>query len=159
MIMWRKSRLLTGFTLVELMIVVALILIFAALTLPMSFGTFQKSTLKDQAKNLENSLRRAQALAMTGYGDSNVGVKISQNNCIIFERDSFGDSQRPSDTAIPFSAKVSVDGDDEIVFQRLTGLLKTPPEGEASTTLTLGKSSQTITINAQGKIERYDQGP
>jgi len=156
-----------SFTLIELMIVVALIIMFSALTLPMGFNFFQESTLKDQVRNLENSLRKAQAMAITGRGDSNAGVKIEQSKCIIFEGELYQNRREASDIDVPFSVTVSVsirgpDGNElgedekEIVFQKSTGLLVFPP-GEASITVTFGNSSKEITINSQGKIERYDE--
>ena len=74
-----------GFTLIEFMIVAALIIMFSGLTLPVGFNFYQESTLRDQARNLENSLRKAQAMAMTGRGDSSAGVKIEEGQYIIFE--------------------------------------------------------------------------
>jgi len=141
-----------GLTLIELMIVVALIVMFSVLALPMGFNFFQESTLKDQARNIENSLRKAQALAITGRGDSNVGVKIEQNECIIFEGELYNNRRVASDIDVPFSVTISVSGADEIVFQKSTGLLAFPL-GEASITVTLGNNSKEITINSQGKIE------
>ena len=148
-----------GFTLIEFMMVVALIIMFSGLTLPVGFNFYQESTLKDQARNLENSLRRAQAMAMAGHGDSNAGVKIIQEEqkYIIFEGESFDPEQRreEADIIIPFPIALSASGTDEIVFQKSTGLLAFPPE-ETSTTITFGAFSVEITINSQGKIERHE---
>ena len=149
-----------GFTLIELMIVVALIIMFSALTLPMSFSFFQEATLKDQVRNLENSLRKAQAMAITGREDSSAGVKITQSECIIFEGESYEKRREEADITIPFPVALSVSGADEIVFQKSTGLLAfppVPPEEEVSIIVTFGDSSKEITINSQGKIEKDDQ--
>ncbi len=151
--MLNRKKSLTGFTLVELMIVVALIIMFSALVLPMGFSFFQEATLKDQVRNIENSLRKAQAMAMTGQGDSNVGVKITQSECIIFEGESYEKRREEADTIIPFPVTLSISGADEIVFQKSTGLLAFPPQEEASIIVTSGDSSKEITINSQGKIE------
>lgn len=145
-----------GFTLIEVMIVVALIIMFSALTLPMSFSFFQEAALKDQVRNLENFLRKAQALAITGRGDSSAGIKITQSECIIFEGESYENRRQALDIVVPFSITVSISGADEIVFQKSTGLLAFPSE-EVSIIVTSGDSSKEITINSQGKIERYDQ--
>jgi len=157
-----------GFTLIELMIVVALIVMLSALTLPLGFGFFQETTFKDQVRNIENSLRKAQALAMTSRIDSDVGVRINPSECIIFERESF-QSRRTSDIVIPFSVTLSVSirgsideelDEPEIVFQKSTGRLVFPPEDplreKVSIIVTLRNSSSAITINSQGKIERND---
>lgn len=147
-----------GFTLIELIIVVALIIMFSALILPVGFNFYQESTLKDQAKTLENSLRRAQAMAITGRRESNAGVKIDEGQYTIFERESFGEPRPEVDITIPFPIALSATGPDEIVFQKLTGL-PIFSEEEATTTITLkfGANSQKININSQGKIERYEE--
>jgi len=145
-----------GFTLIELMIVVALIIMFSALVLPMSFNFFQEATLKDQVRNIENSLRKAQAMAITGQEDSSAGVKITQSECIIFEGESYDNRREKADTIIPFPVSLSLSGADEIVFQKSTGL-PTFPEEERTIIITFGDNSKEITINSQGKIERNDQ--
>jgi prepilin-type N-terminal cleavage/methylation domain-containing protein len=149
-----------GFTLIEFMIVAALIIMFSGLTLPVGFNFYQESTLKDQVRNLENSLRKAQAMAMTGRGDSSAGVKIKpdgKQQYIIFEGESFDPEERreEADIIIPFPIALSVSGADEIVFQKSTGL-PTFPEEERSITITFGANSQEITINSRGKIERNE---
>jgi len=150
-----------GFTLIEFMIVTALIIMFSGLTLPVGFNFYQESTLKDQARNLENSLRKAQAMAMTGRGESSAGVKITQSEYIIFEGESYGQRREETEIIIPFPIALSVSDADEdeieIVFQKSTGLPTFPeedPEEERSIIITFGASFQEITINSQGKIER-----
>jgi len=145
-----------GFTLMELMIVVALIIMFSALTLPIGFSFFQETALKDQVRNIENSLRKAQAMAITSREDSSAGVKITQSECIIFEGESYYNRREKADIIIPFPVSLSISGADEIVFQKSTGL-PTFPEEEVSIIITFGDNSKEITINSQGKIERNDQ--
>lgn len=154
-----------GFTLIELMIVVVLIILVSAFTLPVGFNFYQESTLKDQARNLENSLREAQAMAMTGREESGTGVTIfpEKEQYVIFEGESYEKGR--DEITVPFavSLSVSVSGIDEgenqieIIFQKSTGL-PVLPEGKTSITitLTLGANSQAITINSQGRIERYE---
>jgi len=143
-----------GFTLIELMIVIALIFMFSGLTLPVGFNFYQESTLKDQARNLENSLRKAQAMAMTGRGDSNAGVRIEEGQYIIFEGESYEKSRE--DMTIPLPIALLITGPKEIVFQKTTGLPIIPEEKPIIITLTFGSNSQEININSQGKIERYE---
>lgn len=152
-----KDRLLKGFTLIEFMIVVSLIIMFASLTLPVGFNFYQESTLREQAKNLQNSLRKAQTMAMTGREDSSAGVKIipREQKYIIFEGESYETRRQEADIIIPFPIGLSVRGADEIVFQKSTGL-PIFPEEERLIIITFGVSSQKITINSQGKIERYE---
>lgn len=148
-----------SFTLIEFIIVAALIIMFSSLILPVGFNFYQRSALNDQARNLENSLRKAQAMAMTGRGDSMAGVKIEEGQYIIFEGESWQEHREETKIVIPFPIALSATGIEEIVFQRLTGLPIFPgeePEEEKSIIITFGANSQEITINSQGKIERHE---
>jgi len=137
------------------MIAVALIFVFSGLTLPVGFNFYQESTLRDQTRNLENSLRKAQAMAITGRGANSAGVKIDadKRQYIIFEGESY--EKHPTDMIIPLPIALSVSGADEIVFQKLSGL-PTFEEEEKVIILSFGSFSAKITINSQGKIERYE---
>ncbi len=144
-----------GFTLIELIIVVGLVIMLSSLTLPVGFNFFQESTLRDQARNLESSLRKAQAVAISGRGDANAGIKIAENSYIIFEGSSYENRRSSLDIIIPFSISISPGGNDEIVFEKTTGKLFLPTE-EALITLTFGTHVREISINSQGKIESLD---
>lgn len=153
-----KNR--AGFNLIELMIVVALIIMFSGLTLPVGFNFYQESTLRDQVRNMENSLRKAQAMAMTGRGESSAGVKIipEDRQYIVFEGESYEDHRQETAMIIPLPIALSASGADEIVFQKSTGLPKFQEgEDKKSIILKFGSFSAIITVNSQGKIEKYEQ--
>jgi|GEM_PF-1344680 len=111
-----------GFTLIELLIVIALIFMFSGITFPVTYGFFHKSALADEARNAESSLRRAQSMAITGRGDSSAGVRFSKNDYIVFEGESFQDRRSSKDLVVSFPIVLSVDGVQEVVFQKETGL-------------------------------------
>jgi len=111
-----------GFTLIELMIVIALIFMFSSITFPVSYSFFHKSALKDEAGNIESSLRKAQSLAITGRGDSSAGVKLSQDSYTVFEGETYQDRRTSKDLVIAFPIVMAIDGAQEVVFQKTTGL-------------------------------------
>jgi len=130
---------------------------FAGLALPITFGFYQESSLGDQARNLENSLRMAQAMAINGRSESSAGVKIEPTEgfpqgwrYVIFEGESYENRLRGADMVIPFAVALSTE-ETEIVFEKSTGL----PDQEAEIILRLGKFSTKIAIDSQGKIERH----
>ena len=92
-----------GFTLIELMIVVVLIFLFSSLTFPVSYSFFHKFAISDQARNIESSLRKAQAVAIAGRGDSSSGVKFSQTGYTLFEGESYLDRRSAMDMIIAFT--------------------------------------------------------
>ncbi len=144
-----------GFTLVELLIAVALIIMFSSLTLPVGFNFFQESTLRDQVRNLETSLRKAQAVAISGRGNANAGIKITRNSYIIFEGESYRDRRSSLDIVIPFPVSVVPSGNDEIVFRKSTGRLISPANN-ALISISFGSHTKQISINSHGKIESFD---
>ncbi len=111
-----------GFTLIELMVVIALIFLLSSLTFPMSYGFFQKSAVRDQARNIESSLRKAQAVAITNGVDSNSGIKISETGYTLFEGESYSSRRSAMDIIFNFPVAVSAAGAQEILFQKTTGL-------------------------------------
>ena len=153
-----------GLTLTEVLIVVALILMFAGLVLPISFGFYQESTLKDQTRNLENALRMAQAMAISGQSENNAGVKIEPTEgfpegwrYVIFEGESYEKRLRGTETIIPFTVSLSTE-ETEVMFQKSKGLpiFQEGEERPKSIILRLGGLSAQITIDSQGKIERHE---
>jgi prepilin-type N-terminal cleavage/methylation domain-containing protein len=144
-----------GFTLVELLIATALIIMFSSLTLPVGFNFFQESTLKDQTRNLESSLRKAQAVAIACQSDVNAGVKITEKDHVIFEGNSYENRRLLMDTVVPFSVSIEPSGDDEIIFEKKTGRLL-HPANEALISLTFGSYIKEISINSHGKIDIID---
>jgi len=146
-----------GFTLIETMIAVALLVIVSSFTLPVGFNFFQQSTLRDQTRILENSLKKAQAAAISQQGNSSAGIKITQNNFTIFEGESYNQRRTALDTVIPFGVAIAFSGDNEIVFQKGTGIPIIPAENRnVSINLTFGIHNNQIIINRFGKIESLD---
>jgi len=111
-----------AFTLIELMVVVVLIFSFAGVIFSMDYNFFRKSAIQDQAKNIQNSLRKAQAVAINNRGDSSAGIKFSETNYTLFEGESYLDRRSAIDTIFDFPVAISIAGAKEIVFQKTTGL-------------------------------------
>ena len=111
-----------GFTFVELIIVVALIFLFSGLIFPINYSFFQKSATRDQARNIQGSLRKAQAAAIAGRDDSNSGIKFFQVNYTLFEGEFYSDRRQAMDVIVAFPISISISGTQEVVFQKTTGL-------------------------------------
>jgi len=111
-----------GFTLIELIIVIALIFLFSGLIFPINYSVFKESTIRNQARNIENSLRKAQAAAITGRGDTSSGIKFSQTSYTLFEGEFYSSRRKAMDMTLAFPVAMSFAGAQEIVFQKTTGL-------------------------------------
>lgn len=128
-----KCRILNkGFTLTELLIILALVILIAALAIPMGIGFLQERRVEEEALSLANSLKTAQARAKSGKHDSAWGIKLNKPGAgqytlfPLFESDSFEDEGRDSsyDEVFQLSSGAQIEGTDEIdeiVFEKLTG--------------------------------------
>ena len=110
-----------GFTLTEILLVVSLIVILAAFTIPV-YQSFQvKTDLDIAATTLAQSLRRAGLLSRGAKGDSSWGIKAFPNNFILFKGASYSLRDPSSDELSEFPGSLSFSGLDEVVFSKLTG--------------------------------------
>ena len=111
-----------GFTFIELIIVIALIFLFSGLIFPINYSVFKESTIRNQARNIENSLRKAQAVAIANRGDSSSGIKFFQTSYALFEGESYSGRRKAMDMVFALPIAISFSGVEEIVFEKTTGL-------------------------------------
>ncbi|MGB2762494.1 MAG: prepilin-type N-terminal cleavage/methylation domain-containing protein [Minisyncoccales bacterium] len=138
-----------GFTLLELLIVIAAAILITALTIPVGVRFFQTQILDETRAGILETLRSAQNQAMFQKNDSAFGVKFLSGSYVLFQGSSYGEV--PSeDENFTLSSGITTSGIDEVVFAKLTGI----PNPSGTLTITSGNDSQALNINTQGKIER-----
>ncbi len=140
-----------GFTLVELLLVLGLISIILALAFMTTSSLVFVVALRDQTRNVESALRKAQSSAIAGRGDNGAGGKVEEDKFTIFQGDSYTGRIKPLDRTVHFPVAMSLSGVTEFVFQKESGLPVLTEE--ASLVLLFGSDSKEITVNLQGKIE------
>lgn len=115
-----------GFTLLELMIVIGLIVALAMMTLPYSMDFYRSRTLEEETRSLSSILDRARSNAISGRMDSNWGVYFeSDNSYIIFKGERYEDRNLDFDQHFSVPSGMEVDTDIiEVVFERHTGNVK-----------------------------------
>ncbi len=138
-----------GFSLVELLLVVAVIGLLTALSLPV-YQTFQvKNDLAVATTTVGQSLRRAQLLAQAVADDNTWGVMIQSGSIVLFQGTSYSARDTTEDEIFTLPASITPTGQTEIVFNKLTGL----PQTTGTTTLTTSTNeTATIAINNQGTV-------
>jgi prepilin-type N-terminal cleavage/methylation domain-containing protein len=137
-----------GFTLVELLLVVALIFVVALLTFPVGLNTYRAEVLHSTTDGIMIALRKAQRLAVTGENDQLHGVKILPNTYVLFEGDSYATRNVIRDEVYARSPGVTVSGPDEVIF----GLLHGVPNTSGTLTLTIADRSKSVIIGTHGYI-------
>lgn len=143
-----------GFTMIELLIVFALVAIAGAFALFVSMDTLRASTLRSDRNLYVSALQRARAQAMNnicasaGCADGKAhGVKIeSDGRFIIFEGASFASRDQTLDSVFRFTTATTTDLA-EVVFAQLSG-------NSANATIHLSGEGHTsdISVSTDGRI-------
>jgi prepilin-type N-terminal cleavage/methylation domain-containing protein len=137
-----------GFTVIELLLVIALIGVIATLTATFGLATYRESIFRNDARLIINLLEQARTKAMAGENTDSYGVQIAPNSITSFQ----GSSYQPTDPGNQkFSTSLGLQDRDQavIIFRALNGSLLSP----ISLTLTNGILNKNITINTEGTIE------
>lgn len=138
-----------GYTLLEVLLSVAIISIIAGLSVPV-FQSFQnKNDLSVATENLSNALQRAQIFSAGIKNDDYWGVKVENSQIILFEGNNFANRDQNFDEVFKISSMISFSGDTELIFDKLTG----EPASEAVFILNgLNGDSATVSVNKKGAI-------
>lgn len=138
-----------GFTLIELIVVIAIFIIFIAVSESAFFNFQSHSNLEIATVNLVESLRHAKANAQQVQGDSKWGVEIFGSQITVFSSSSdYNHRNLALDQASTLTSGVSSGGLSEIVFEKVTGTTL----NSGTITLSGNNGSKVITINAKGTI-------
>ncbi len=138
-----------GFTLTELILVVAIILILALMTPPIYNSFTLRSDLQTVVSSGAQSLRRAQILSQAVMGDESWGVRFQTSTVVIFRGLSFILRDPSFDETINFSSELSVTGTLEFVFEKFSG--RALSLGTTTFTNLSGESS-TLEVNSKGTV-------
>jgi len=139
----------TGFTLIEIMLSLAIISLIAATGIPI-FQSFQNRNELDIATvTFAQSLRRAQILSRASDGDTSWGMYVQPGDITLFKGLSYVGRDNTFDEVFTIPISIVASGTQEYVFSRFTGL----PQSVGSLTFTsVNNETRIITINTKGTI-------
>ena len=146
--MLKKLNHKKGFTLLELLLSVAIISLLAGLSLPVYRTLLSKNDLDIAAVTIAQSTRRAQTLSQAVDGDTTWGVKAQSGSIVIFKGTSFASRDSSFDETFSVPTGISFGGTNEIVFAKLTGL----PQTTGTVSLSTESDSRSVTINEKGMV-------
>lgn len=112
----KKRKEQKGFTLIELMLVVSMIAMLSAMTIPISFGSLKKQSVEEEASQLLSVLRQTQAKSMKGRDDSLWGVYFTPETYTSFKGNSYEERDPLYDEVFELYSDISIAGVPEIVF-------------------------------------------
>jgi len=139
-----------GFTLVEALLVLALLSLVVGLSLPIYQGLQVKTNLDAQESIIAQTLRRAQSLSRAMSNDSSWGVLVGTSTVSLFSGNSYAFRNANYDEIFDLPASVIPATTTEIVFSKYLGW----PNAAATITLTtVNNDSRNLVINSQGMIE------
>lgn len=145
-----------SFTLVELLLIVGILIILTAISVP-TFRYFQKeSDLNNSTQGIINTLRLAQNKTLASERESNYGVHFEAEKFILFKGASYDPSATNNETHnLPQSVEIYeinlAGGETKVVFDRLTG--ETNQFGKVSLRLKSDYSKiSTVGIKSSGQI-------
>ena len=144
-----------GFTLIELVMVLALIGVIASFSAAMSLSSLSKSAVTQERDLFVTLLLRgARAASLANIGGTAHGVQIDNANhqYILFNGTTYT-AGAGSNRVIPYTnsaISITNSAGNTIVFEQLSGSVAT---GAGTITISNGNSTQSIIIRAVGQID------
>lgn len=139
-----------GFTLIEVLLSVVIISLFAGLSLPI-YRSFQtKTDLELNTQNVAEMLRRANTYARATNGNSAWGVAISSNTATVFKGTSYAARDTTADETASIPSNIATSGITEVVFSKFAALPSTT--GTITLTDSPTNSVKTVSLNAKGMV-------
>jgi Tfp pilus assembly protein FimT len=136
----------TGFTLIEITLVIALIIIIFGFGLTISFDSFRKNYLKTERDTLISVLQKARGEAINNVNDTQHGFYFDGTDYVLFEGSSSPGTQELKITKNP---SITISGLTEVVFEQLSGDANSVGDIILSDGI---NPAVTININQEGRI-------
>jgi len=139
-----------GFTLIEIMLTLALFGVVAGITIPVHQSFQNKNDLDISASILAQSMRRAKALSQASDFDTTWGVYVATSTIAVFQGANYTARDSSYDEVFEMVDSISVSGISEIVFAKFTG----EPNTTGTTILTsVNNDTKNIVINSKGMVQ------
>lgn len=140
-----------GFTLVELVIVIAIMAILFLIVGSLSVGTLGRTQLNTQASVVTKMLRKAQVRSIHQQADSQWGVQINSGEITLFAGSSYAARDTDLDQQHVFPQGITATGISEVVFTTIVG--ETVDVGTITLTAQGSGETQNIDISSTGLIQ------
>lgn len=138
-----------GFTLLEVLLSVAIIAVLAGMSIPIYQSFQNKNDLDIATTAAVQSLRRAQILSQAVEGDTSWGARLQSGSVVLFKGTSYAGRDSIFDEVFEISSSLTLSGLSEVVFGKFSGA----PQATGNITLTSANNdARTITINSKGNI-------
>ncbi len=137
-----------GFTLVEILVVVAIILFLAAIMVPISLNFYKMQVFNETHERAVGLLKQARSNAFVQKNNADFGLYFGDKQMVLFQGPSYDQRNESQDLSLKLPALVEISGLSEIVFSQGSAL----PKQSGSLFIKLGQKQKEIIINEQGLI-------
>lgn len=138
-----------GFTLIEMLLSVAVIVVLAGLSLPVYFTAQSRNDTASAAETIASALRRAEMYARGNDGDTQWGVNFQASGVTLFSGSSYASRVTANDEPLSLPGNMTLSYSGDVLFSKFSGVPAVTP------TITLTSSTgdtATVTINAKGMV-------
>ncbi|MFH1632230.1 MAG: prepilin-type N-terminal cleavage/methylation domain-containing protein [bacterium] len=139
-----------GFTLVEVLVVVAILALIVFIATGLGANTLTKNQIGIETDQMISLLRRAQARSVSGYQDDVWGVHLTSTDYTLFKSNDYATRDTSFDEVYNLPSSLSASGLTDVVFEIRTG--ETTDTGTITLTLSASGETSTLTINSNGRI-------
>lgn len=140
----------SGFTLVELLLSIAIITILTGVSLPVYESFVRRNDLDLTTQSIAFMLRRAETYARAVNRDSVWSVEMQASTVTLFQGTVFASRNTAYDETLSVPGSVTLGGLAEVQFAKVTAI----PNTTGSITLaSTTNDTRTITVNAKGMVD------
>lgn len=136
-----------GFTILELMLVVGMLIVIFSLGFPIAFDFYKNYQLRAEGDKFISLLETTRNSSMINLNQLPHGIYRDNDNFIIFEGNSFAARNQSQDQNFPRAKTISVAGPNEIIFNSLSG-----QADSSAFVFNNGIKSFNIYVNQEGQI-------
>lgn len=142
-----------GISVIEMLIVVAVIGILLAVVLPQFSGVKNAQVLNSAAQDVVSTLNKARSQTLASLDSSEYGVHFQSDKIVLFKGTSYSSSNSNNENVNMISpATISninlTGGASNIYFSRLTG----SPSASGTVTISVGAKTKAITVFSTGIV-------
>jgi Tfp pilus assembly protein FimT len=145
-----KPKFTTGFTLIETLLVVGIIVVVFSFSVPYGLNFYKNQLVNETQINIIDALERARHSAILQKNDSNFGLALNKiensNSYVVFQGADYDNRVTDQDDIYPVISEVVFSGLGEVVFSKLTGL----PSATGTIVITYGEVFRSVIINDSG---------
>lgn len=146
-----------GFTMIEILVTLAIFALMAGIGLFMSFEAYRSATRRSERETIVSLLERARSRAMANIDQSAWSVCYDAGDYIIAKGSACDDSTAhdrvEANAGVAGTSNFSIfDSPNEIVFSQLTGNVAAAVSTEQVITVVQNGKSEEIKINYEGRI-------